>query len=108
MTSMRWVMASSSASFAAASFDHLAPGRRLLGEACQQVADVVETEAELLGEDDQRHPLDGLIVVDALAAPSRCRCDQAALLVVTHGRRPDAGALRHFTDSEAHDLEFRM
>src|SRR5688500_13628323 len=68
-------------------------------------ADLIEREADLLGEDDEGNPGAARPLIAAMARPCPLRCDQPAVLIEPQRGRGDAAAPRDLGDSEqiAHD-----
>ena len=85
----------------------LAVGVRFSGSEASAVADLVEAQADLLGDADERDAAQRVTGVPPLAAPAPRRVDEALGLVEAQRRRRHAAALAHRADGQLrlHDLE---
>ena len=79
----------------------VAPVRRAVARQLGELgADLVERQADPLGEDDERDPAQHRARVAAVARAGALGLDQAPLLVEAQGRGGDAAAPRDLADRE--------
>src|SRR3954451_9859601 len=77
----------------------VAPRGRAVGRQLGElVRDLIERQADLLGEDDERDAAEHRARVAAVAGSGALRGDEPALLVEAQRRRRHAAALRHLAD----------